>query len=97
MDNKVSTGKNWADILSIVTLILTIINLIIAFLGLVPLLGLPLRVMGTIVGAILLALSILSCVFCKGGKGKAIASIVLAAVAIGISLPLWIIYVPPVR
>lgn len=97
MDKNVSSGKNWANTLSVVTLVLTIINLIIAFLGLVPVLGLPLRVMGTIVGVILLALSILSCVFCKGGKGKAIASIVLASVSIAISLPLWIIYVPPVH
>lgn len=86
--------KNWADVLGIVAMILAILNIINTFLGLIPLIGLPIRIFSTIFGAILLALSIVSCVFCNQGKGKPIVGIVFASIEICIALPLWIIYIP---
>lgn len=85
--------KNWADVLGIIGLVLGIVNIITTFLGLIPLLGLPLRILSTFGGAITLILGILACVFGKGGKGKGIAAIVLGVIGVGVSLPLWIVYI----
>lgn len=89
--------KNWANVVGTVGLVIAIINIITAFLGLIPLMGLPLRVLSTFGGAIALALCILSCVFGKGKKTKAIVGIVLGGIGLAISLPLWLMYIPAAK